>query len=205
LWVRRYNGPGDGDDEANAVVTDDSSNVYITGRSVGINSGWDYATIKYNPNGIQQWVARYNDPIPGNGNDIAYVVAIDAQRNVYVTGESFDTSGIYDYATIKYSQLVGIVQNTNNLPMKMKLYQNFPNPFNPTTNIGYQLAQNNSDVSIQLFDICGRKVEEVLHKKQSTGSHQLIFDGSRISSGVYFYSLFVNGEKIDTKKLMLIK
>ena len=102
-WVARYTGfQGDGDDEARAIAVDESGNVYVTGRSAGISTGLDYATIKYNSAGQQQWVARYNGPATENFTDDAHAIAIDASGNVYVAGESYGDSD-YDYATIKYN------------------------------------------------------------------------------------------------------
>ena len=101
-WKARYNGPASGNDTANAAVVDGSGNVYVTGSSLGSGSGLDYATIKYNSSGTQQWVARYNGP--GNSDDIAYSDAVDGSGNVYVTGSSLGSGGtVLDYATIKYN------------------------------------------------------------------------------------------------------
>jgi hypothetical protein len=99
-WVRRYNGPGNGDDRAKALVVDGSGNTYVTGQSVGSGSSDDYATIKYYPNGDTAWVRRYNGP--ANGSDVAVGIAVDGSGNVYVTGYSDSTGSSQDYATIKY-------------------------------------------------------------------------------------------------------
>jgi len=99
-WVARYNGPGNLDDEATAVAVDDSGNVYVTGFSYDANTDYDYATIKYNAAGQQQWIARYNGP--DNYGDKAAAMAIDPAGNVYVTGWS-SNAGSLDYATIKYN------------------------------------------------------------------------------------------------------
>jgi uncharacterized delta-60 repeat protein len=100
-WVARYNGPGSDWDLAQAIAVDDSGNVYVTGFSVGSGTGLDYATIKYNSAGQEQWVARYNGP--GNDFDEGLAIAVDASGNVYVTGESWDPATKIDYATIKYN------------------------------------------------------------------------------------------------------
>lgn len=99
-WVRRYNGPGDEDDFACAITVDDSGNVYVTGRSDGIETETDYATIKYYPNGDTAWVMRYNGS--ADSTDRAQAIAIDDSGNVYVTSRSFGSGTYYDYATIKY-------------------------------------------------------------------------------------------------------
>jgi hypothetical protein len=98
-WVRRYNGLGNGNDIAQALAVTDSGNVYVTGRSAGAGTIDDYATIKYKPNGDTAWVRRYNGP--GNGNDGAAALAVDAGGSVYVTGYSWGGTSM-NYATVKY-------------------------------------------------------------------------------------------------------
>jgi hypothetical protein len=97
-WLARYNGPANDEEEAHAIAVDTSGNVYVTGHSVGSGTQEDYATIKYNSSGQEQWVARYNGA--ANLNDHATGIAVDASGNVYVTGWSVGIG--YDYATVKY-------------------------------------------------------------------------------------------------------
>lgn len=97
-WVAVYNGPGDDSDEAIDIAVDASGNVYVTGFSMG--ASYDYATIKYSPQGGRIWVARYDGPVAGT--DYASGVVVDASGNVYVTGTSWDLLTHYDYATVKY-------------------------------------------------------------------------------------------------------
>ncbi len=107
-WVRRYNGPGNGSDAAHGVVLDGSGNVYVTGYSYGDGTDYDYATIKYYPNGDTAWLRRYNGS--QDSLDGASTIAVDASDNVYVTGGcdgwvtvEFPKLMIFgDYATIKY-------------------------------------------------------------------------------------------------------
>jgi hypothetical protein len=102
-WVVRYNGPVNGDDEAYAIAVDDAGNVYVTGWSEGSGTGYDYATVKYDSSGAEQWVARYDGS--GSGVDWACALAVDGAGNVYVTGWSWGTGSGDDYATVKYDSL----------------------------------------------------------------------------------------------------
>jgi uncharacterized delta-60 repeat protein len=100
-WVARYDGPANGLDEAVSVILDEKGNIYVTGFSNGGESGLDYATIKYNTLGEEQWVARYNSS--ADVHDRASSLAIDAEKNVYVTGFSQKNEEDHDYATVKYN------------------------------------------------------------------------------------------------------
>jgi uncharacterized delta-60 repeat protein len=99
-WAQRYNGLGNGYDAPYGIALDSSGNVYVTGSSTGDGTGSDYTTIKYNTDGVQQWVQSYNGP--GNGYDAALALAVDASGNAYVTGTSTAKNGLPDCATIKY-------------------------------------------------------------------------------------------------------
>jgi hypothetical protein len=103
-WVRRYDGPGGGWDVVSEIATDNSSNVYVTGYSTDSTTDFDYATIRYSPDGETVWVKRYDGPV--SSSDHASAMAVDDSGHVYVTGHVQDT-GSYsgpnsDYATIKY-------------------------------------------------------------------------------------------------------
>src|SRR5260370_42433822 len=90
------------DDGAGAISVDSKTgNVYVTGESRGIGTFDDYATVAYDSNGTELWVARYNGP--GNGYDIASAIAVDSTGSVYVTGRSEGIGTGNDYATIAYN------------------------------------------------------------------------------------------------------
>ena len=106
LWERTYNGEGNWIDEPEAIALDDSGNVYVTGRSFGNQTSFDWAAIKYFPDGDTAWVRRYNGP--EDSTDYAHSLCVDKSGNVYVTGESWKSAGgrstQSDYVTIKYDQ-----------------------------------------------------------------------------------------------------
>jgi hypothetical protein len=99
-WATRYNGPASGGDMAHAVALDASGNVYVTGESNGTGTGVDYATVKYDSLGVEQWVRRYTGP--GNGYDYAAAIAVDYLGNACVTGGVEGSGSGRDYVTIKY-------------------------------------------------------------------------------------------------------
>jgi uncharacterized protein (UPF0297 family) len=99
-WVRRYNGPDNEGDGAEAIAVDAAGCFYVTGASSG-GTSQDYATVKYLPQGDMAWVRRYDGR--ANGSDQASAIATDDLGNVYVTGCSWSSGTSFDYATIKYA------------------------------------------------------------------------------------------------------
>lgn len=108
-WVARYNNASVGGiDEATAIAVDDSGNVYVTGKSQGDGTSFDFLTIKYDSTGNIIWRARYNNSDnDANGEDVATAIVVDSEGNVYVTGKSARTNTDpidFDFATVKYKQ-----------------------------------------------------------------------------------------------------
>jgi hypothetical protein len=91
----------------------------------------------------------------------------------------------------------------NNIPTEFSLLQNYPNPFNPQTTIKYLISQK-CFVSITVYDILGKEVSKLVNEEKLSGSYEVQFNGSKLSSGVYFYRLHA-GNFFKTKKLMLLK
>jgi uncharacterized delta-60 repeat protein len=99
-WTQTYNGPANYDDgETSSIALDDSGNVYIASSSEQSYGVRDYVTIKYNTNGVIQWIKRFDF----GGDDLVKDIAVDNNRNVYVTGWSEGIGTSIDYATIKYN------------------------------------------------------------------------------------------------------
>jgi len=210
VWVRRYDYGVSGTDQAHDMAIDGSSSVYVTGVSgSGGAAGLDYATIKYYSNGDTAWVMRYNGP--GNGSDYAQAVAVDDSGNVYVTGYSTGSGTGDDFCTIKYIQgASGVKDETGGRerPSEFDLSQNYPNPFNPTTKIEFTLAKSGF-VTLQIYDMLGRKVRTLVSEELSSGYKSVIWDGRNddgkdVASGVYFYQLKV-GDFSEPKKMLLLK
>ncbi|MDZ7806687.1 MAG: T9SS type A sorting domain-containing protein [Gracilimonas sp.] len=100
-----------------------------------------------------------------------------------------------------------VVSNENpsgeGVPQKFRLGQNYPNPFNPTTSFTYDVARA-SDVKLEVFDMLGRKVTELVNERKAAGTYTISFDASALSSGMYIYRLQA-ADAVLTKKMTLIK
>jgi Beta-propeller repeat len=206
-WVAHYTGPGFGG-FATSLAVSESGNVYVTGLNGGVGTDSDYATLKYNSEGIEQWVARYN----GSENlyDGALSLAIDDSENVYVTGFSYIDQYCSEYVTIKYIQStpVSVKEEEIKKPGSYLLSQNYPNPFNPGTVISYEL-KGTAFVILKLYDLMGKDVMTLVNEKQTGGSYQVVWNGrnkygKEVSSGIYFYRLKTDAFS-QTRKMILIR
>ncbi|HIE06037.1 MAG TPA: hypothetical protein EYP58_04475 [bacterium (Candidatus Stahlbacteria)] len=102
-WAKRYNGTGNGADEAYSIGVDHDGNVYVTGTSTGAGTGLDFATIKYDSLGNEVWVRRYHTT--GEMDEFSSSLAVDSSGNLYVSGGTWKfLQGVpSDYITIKYN------------------------------------------------------------------------------------------------------
>ncbi len=106
-------------------------------------------------------------------------------------------------AALAYEALSGIAGPGTTIPRNHQLDQNFPNPFNPSTTIRYGLPHK-SDVRLTVFNTLGRQVALLQNGEQEAGYHELRFDGSGLSSGVYFYRLQA-GDFVETRRFLYLK
>ncbi|HEY5536461.1 MAG TPA: C39 family peptidase [Ignavibacteria bacterium] len=97
----------------------------------------------------------------------------------------------------------GIINISNDIPTEFSLQDNYPNPFNPSTNIKFNVAKL-SDVKIIVYDVLGREVQTLVNESLKPGTYEAVFDASSFSSGVYFYKLITN-EFVEMKKMILLK
>ena len=90
------------------------------------------------------------------------------------------------------------------VPTSFELLDNYPNPFNPSTTIGFKLATD-SHISVSVFDVLGRKVATLTDQPYSIGTHQITWDASAVSSGQYIYRMEADGKLIGSKAMVLVK
>lgn len=100
--------------------------------------------------------------------------------------------------------------SSETIPESIFLYQNFPNPFNPSTVISFDL-KNESHVSLIVYDINGRVIDELMSERKSPGTYSVVFNRRDLSAGIYFYRIAVHSDKLtsgyfsETKSMLLIK
>ncbi len=114
---------------------------------------------------------------------------------------SNDTKWLYDSMDFPVTP-VGVKEH-NQLATSFELSQNYPNPFNPTTLIKYSVAER-SNVSLKVYDVLGNEVATLVNTSKEAGSYQVNFDASKLSSGVYIYTLNA-GNYTQSKKMLLMK
>jgi hypothetical protein len=98
---------------------------------------------------------------------------------------------------------IGISQISSIVPAKFSLEQNYPNPFNPNSKIRFQIAKLGNAMLV-VYDMQGKEVSTLVNQQLKPGTYEVDFDGSRFSSGVYFYKLSAE-DFLQTKKMTLIK
>ena len=168
-----------------------------------------------------------NDPVYQQniyvGNDLGVYVTTNGGTtwNEYMTGMPyslvFDITVVYPNRGIRATthgngvferkllqNPVNVSGGTEMITNDFELYQNYPNPFNPKTIINYELRINNF-VELKVYDIAGREVATLVNDIMPAGKHEVEFNAEDLSSGVYFYSLNVDGKKMDVKRMALVK
>jgi hypothetical protein len=155
------------------------------------------------------WAAQYDFDRRG------YAYWRDTLNCAYPTGNPLYTGGTFGYPVgdlnwfpTRYSQWLAdpntdVNDPFNDLPTSFTLDQNYPNPFNPVTNISYSVPAQ-ARVTIEVFDVLGRKVATVIDEVKEAGTYATSFDGAGISSGVYFYRLSA-ATQVLTRKMMVLK
>jgi len=199
----------------------------LAGHEYIQSSSQSFYFIKHLPEAVSgDWIISYSDDIvvgtrqwTGEMIDIP-VMGCDGQSYSagYVEEGEKPEFKLYSSTTGEIKPLYGLIPSFENnqfyileylttdedgLPYEVSLSNAYPNPFNPVTTISFSLPSS-MDVELNVLDIQGRLVERVVSGMYSIGNHDIVFNGSNLSSGVYFVQL-ITDEKIDYQKIMLLK
>ena len=143
------------------------------------------------------WGATWTELANGLPNTVAMHLDYNLSANKIRIGThgrgTYEISGYLNY----------IVNYNNEIPKNYELSQNYPNPFNPSTRIKFAIKQNEF-VNLVVYDMLGKKVSTLLDKNLDAGTYEVNFDGSNLSSGIYFFKLTTNNFS-EVRKMMLTK
>lgn len=155
----------------------------------------------------QNWQIKIRDRKTGALESLP----LEIDMSDFITDQS-TSSGLElqpaDNANLRYDVIISPSEITSvlpddNLPTNIQLSQNYPNPFNPTTTIAFALPEDQM-VTLRIFDMLGREVAVLLNEVRSAGNHQVTWDASSASSGMYMYQIETSNRTM-TKKMTLIK
>lgn len=147
-----------------------------------------------NYNAVNQWTFGYFDISAAAGQSVEIGFRADAANSVW--------SYLYLDDVSIFTSLTGI-EDKKDSPQNFTLAQNFPNPFNPTTNIEYSVASS-QNVTIKIFNILGKEVAVLVNEKKEPGTYTAEFKTNELPSGLYFYRMDTGGF-VQTKKMTLVK
>lgn len=178
----------------------DSVDTFLTYKNANVSSfiresestfwvGTDKGHLLKVINGKVQLVQEYS-------NSEIYDLVIDKRNNKWMILKNKGVSVYNENGIVN-------VDIDNAPPLTHKLYQNYPNPFNPSTMISYSIPKS-QNVQIIVYDLLGREIQTLLNKYQTAGTYEILFDGTLLPSGIYFYKI-TSGNFSETKKMILIK
>lgn len=148
---------------------------------------------------FQSWINA--SPSPYFRNVFTFKKGVGLVRNEYNSG-TVDVRSTHEHILIT-SIISSVTYQSPSEHLAFTLHQNYPNPFNPTTVISYQLPVV-SNVRLGVYDLLGREVTVLVNERREAGVHQVRFDRSGLSSGVYFYRLTA-GSNVKTRNFLLLR
>ncbi|HJY62631.1 MAG TPA: T9SS type A sorting domain-containing protein [Ignavibacteria bacterium] len=204
---------------SNCIDLDNQGNVYMTGFQRGsinwgnlttVSSGIrDVLALKFSSAGNLVW----GKTAGGINDDRGDAVSVDAIGNIFISG-NFSTTAMFDTISVNGSGYVNmyaaklsnpplsVVHEINIIPEKYSL-TNYPNPFNPSTNIRFAIIQNNN-LNISIFDAAGKEVEMLFNSYLKRGTYEIKWNPGNVTSGIYFCRI-LSGNYTKTIKMLLIK
>ncbi|MBI1938036.1 MAG: T9SS type A sorting domain-containing protein [Ignavibacteriales bacterium] len=139
-------------------------------------------------------------------NEAGNSIKLNDERIALIGGEEFEMTSLpfrWPSKRCHILNLVTSVENLERIPQDYLLFQNFPNPFNPTTKIGFFITSY-SKVRLEVYDITGRLIQVLINSYKQQGYHEAEFNSEKLTSGVYFYKITANNYS-EVKKMILLK
>ena len=198
------------------LIRDASNRAQVVSSSFNILVGqWIFIAIFYDYNAGK--VYMWDDPLSGPKD------TLDFQQDYFANNDPLSIGSWYRSDTLQpsirdFQGRIDDVRISNSIdnviatqitdehglmPNRFRLNQNFPNPFNSTTNISFQLAST-GHVLLEVYDITGRRIITLINKTLNQGNHKIVFNAENLSTGIYFYRM-ENSDYISVKKMILFK
>ena len=197
---RRFTENGSGSTDPSIAVS--GSNVYLIWNEGEMGSGLHY---NFSTDNGTSW--NNHNLITDNAMPFFPSVAVSGSAGHVVWFDiRFIGLGVTDEIYYQYNptgSITEVNEPINLLPNTFALLQNYPNPFNPVKKISYQLPIG-SNVTLKIYDVLGNEIETLVNKEQNSGSYEVEFDASKLTSGVYFYQ-FKSDNYLETRKMILMK
>ena len=200
VWTKSYGGSKE--DVGYDVLQTDDNGYLITGYTQSFGAGGkDLWVIRTDSLGDSLWTRTYGGELGDEGWDI---IRFGSSEYLIIGNTQSFGNGSYDIWLLMFSENpITAVENSAIQPNRFRLRQNFPNPFNPVTIIGYSLPRP-GDVTLLIFNLLGEEVARLVDGFQPTGTYQIIWNASNVASGIYFYRLQA-GDFVQTRKMVLLK
>ncbi|MFH1009999.1 MAG: T9SS type A sorting domain-containing protein [bacterium] len=198
LWSRTFGGSDL--DWCNSVRQTSDGGYILAGQSIGSLGFFDFWVVRTDAHGDSLWGRSFG----GDSTDVCQSVQQTSDGGYVLAGwtNSFGAGGA-DFWLVKTGPELAAERYEVSLPEEYTLHQNWPNPFNPSTQISYDLPKMDH-VMLTVYDLLGREVRMLANGANAAGNHTLVFDGYSLPAGIYFYRLQVGSFAV-AKKMVLLK
>jgi len=185
----------------NIFITDNWESAFFINRNIGWIAGGANSIIDKTTDGGINWIRQTDDPT----NSVwLYSIFFTDSISGWAVGVGNDSSGLSGEILKTTNGGVTFIENEPETGLSnYKLSQSYTNPFNPTTNIGFRIAEFGF-VSLKVYDALGKEIATLVNEEKPIGSYEVEFDGTALSSGIYIYRL-TSGNFTTSKKLILLK
>jgi uncharacterized delta-60 repeat protein len=192
------------------VAIQSDGKIVVAGYSISnVGSQQNFAIVRYNSSGSLDasfGSSGIASTLIGSEFAEGTCLAIQSDGKIVVAGRSYDGStGVFAVARYNNPSLLNtdVDEIDYNIPKELELNQNYPNPFNPATTIKFNLPTD-SNVRLNVFNVLGEEVAELINNNMQAGFHSVEFDASGLNSGIYFYKIEAGGFS-QVRKMMLLK
>lgn len=209
------------DDKASSIKVNTNKDIYVAGMCDASPYGFSYVKYFQSGGAVEQVFQRSFIPEFLDGQPAGSILNKHAELQLANDGTpllivmGWNETAAY-WAAQRYDANGQVLYTINNFPQDNKgnkyngnnmiTIDNYPNPFNPSTVISYNFNNSGSNfIQLKVYNMLGKEISTLVNEKQEKGIHRVRFDGSNLSSGIYFYKLTVNGIPVETRRMVLVK